>query len=158
MSGRSGTHLQGFAGRGRAERGIHVQAGHRGGLERRLPVRFGPETALSGNTHLVVAPGREGTGSSGGGGRGPRGGGVDREDVLLRIFCFGTEAGHDGVLQEDTGPNACVRERAVPQRRTFQPAPIHCSRESPSIPLFWGFCVQLSAFAPTRKNLPFCDT
>lgn len=67
-------------GRGWIVRLSHVEVNHRGGPRRRLPVRFGAETAFCGNTHLVEAPGGEGQET----GRG----GVDREDVLLQIFCF----------------------------------------------------------------------
>lgn len=47
-------------GRGWIVRLSHVEVNHRGGPRRRLPVRFGAETAFCGNTHLVEAPGGEG--------------------------------------------------------------------------------------------------
>lgn len=53
------THLE-FVGRGWIVWLSHVEVNHRGGPRRRLPVRFGAETALRGNTHLVEAPGGEG--------------------------------------------------------------------------------------------------
>lgn len=45
----------------------------------RVPVRFCAETALCGNAHLVIAPGKERQETQ----RGRRGGERDREDVML---------------------------------------------------------------------------
>lgn len=66
----------------------HVEVDHGGGLRLRVPVRFSPETALCGNTHLVKAPGGERQEMrERGGGRGG-GGVVDRKDVMTPAFCF----------------------------------------------------------------------
>lgn len=59
---------------------IHVEVYHGGGLGMKVPVRLGPETAICGNTHLVVAPGRE---RQEAGREKERGGGGGREDVVL---------------------------------------------------------------------------
>lgn len=55
----------------------HVEAEHGGGLHGMMvPVRFSPETALCGNTHLVVTPGGERKEMERGG----------REDVMSLVF------------------------------------------------------------------------